>query len=142
MIFKRPWLVLLQFAITLVFTAGALLRVWNGVQLWGFLGELPMAVSPLFLVVTGAVWSIIGGWGLVWEWFGHRLAPTAICVTALAYTAFFWAEQFFVMISPLRRVSWPFLALFTLIALLLLFLSFRHPQVKNFYGGRYEQEVQ
>lgn len=142
MIFKRPWLVLLLLVISLIFTASAVMRVWNGVQYWGFLDDLPMSVSPLYLVVTGSVWGIFGILAAIWVWWGQSRASQLVTTGALVYSLQFWLEQLFVMTNPLRRVNWPFLAVLTVVSLLIVFLSFRHSQVRKFYGGRHEQEIQ
>jgi hypothetical protein len=124
--------------IALIFTVSAILRVWHGVQLLDFLGQLSLSVSPLYLIITGGIWAIAGGWTTVWVWLGHRRAPVSVIILALIYLTIFWAEQFFLMINPLRRVNWLFLGGLSVVVLLVIFLSFRHPQVRNFYGGSHE----
>ncbi len=103
MIFKRPWLVLLLFIVSLIFTVGAWARVWNGLQLLDYLSELPLSVSPWYLVITGAVWGIFGLAAVILIWWGTTAAPLTVTLGAIAYSLNFWVEQLFIMISPLRQ---------------------------------------
>ena len=135
MIFKRPWLVLLLFIFSLVFTVSAAARVWNGVQFYWFLDDLSMSVSPLYLVITGVVWSILGAATAIMVWWGNSLAKRVLISGTLLYSVFFWFEQLFLMSNPLRKTNWLFLVILTLIVFLVEVLSFQHPRVRKFFGG-------
>lgn len=138
MIFKRPWLVLLLFVFVLIFTVSAWARVWQGVQLWGFLSGLAISVTPWVQVSLGAVWGIFGLAAAVMIWWGNPRSPVFVITGSVVYSVYFWVEQLFMMVSPLRRVNWPFLIIFNLIVVLTVVLCFRYPLVRRFYGGRYE----
>ena len=142
MIFKRPWLVFFLMIATLVFTASGITRVWNGIRYYGFLGDLPISVSPLYLVITGGVWGILGAAAAGSLWWGYRRGSRLLISGMVGYSVFFWFEQIFLMTNPLRKTNWPFLAVFNLSAILIVILSFRHPRVRKFFGGRHEQEDQ
>ncbi|MBN2045753.1 MAG: hypothetical protein JW757_12075 [Anaerolineales bacterium] len=138
MIFKRPWLVLLLFVLTLVFTISGLARVWNGIQYFNFLDELPIPVSPWYLVISGVIWGSFGLVTAVLVWWGSNLARRMMISGTIVYSVFYWLEQLFLMSSPLRKSNWPFLTLVTLTIGSIVILSFRHPRVREFFGGRHE----
>ncbi len=142
MIFKRPWPVILLLAGVLVFTAGMLLRASNGIRYWEFLNGLPLSVSPLYLVLTGGLWALFGLLAAVWLWQGNRRAPAAVTTLTAGYVLYYWAEQLFVMISPLRQARWPFSAGVSILMVVIVIAVFNQPGVKNFFGGMYEQEDQ
>ena len=142
MIFKLPWLVLLLLILTLIFTGSAWTRVWNGVGLLGYLDELPLSISPWYLVISGVVWGVFGILAAMLIWSRRPYAPWVVMIGLIGYSLNFWIEQFFLMVSPLRQTNWLFLAGFNVVAILVVVLCFRHPRVISFYGGRHEQEIQ
>lgn len=142
MIFKRPWPVIVLLAGVLVFTAGMLLRVWNGIRYWKFLNGLTMSVSPLYLVLTGGLWALFGLRVMWWLWQGASLAPPALRHLTVSYVLYYWIDQLLVMTSPLRQTRWPFSALLSLLAVIIVIFVLYLPGVRNFFGGAYEQEDQ
>lgn len=142
MIFKRPWLVIVLLLGVLVFTIGMLLRAWNGVRYWAFLSGLPLAVSPLYLALTGALWGLLGLRVMGWLWQGDRRAPAAVSTLTAGYVLYYWADQLIVMTSPLRQSRWPFSAGMSVLAVVIVIFVLNQPSVRNFFGGAYEQEDQ
>jgi len=142
MIFKRPWPVILMLTGVLVFTAGMLLRAWNGLRYWEFLSGLPLSVSPLYLVLTGGLWTLFGLRVMGWVWQGRATAPTALRYLTVSYVLYYWIDQLLVMVSPLRQTRWPFSAGISILAVLIVIFGLNQPSVKNFFGGTYEQEDQ
>ena len=142
MIFKRPWPVILLLAGVLVFTAGMLLRAWNGIRFWDFLSGLPLSVSPLYLVLTGGLWALFGLRVMWWLWQGASWAPAALRHLTVSYVLYYWIDQLLVMTSPLRQTRWPFSSGLSILAILIVIFGLNQPSVKNFFGGAYEQEDQ
>jgi hypothetical protein len=92
---------------------------------WVFLGSLP-GVSPLYIMITGLVWTLAAGllaWGL---WRGRPWAPRLCQASALVYSAYFWAERLFIFDRiPGRWIHVPENAPFILaVNLLLLIFTF------------------
>lgn len=133
MIFNRPWLVgaLTEFMIVLVVVNGA--RVVSGIKLWDYLSELPLGVSPSYMVVTGSIWLVLSFIAGVWTWRGNRRAPWALRIVLAGYVLYYWIDQIFLRVSPLRTTNWPFMAGLTVFVLAFTFLSLLHPNVKDFY---------
>ena len=142
MFLKRPWLLIVLLVCTAVFTAVMLLRAWSALREWGFLARLPMTASPLYLALTGALWGLLGLRVMWWLWRGDQRAPAAVSTLTLGYVLYYWADQLLVMASPLRQSRWPFSAAVSAAAVIAVFLILKHPGVKDFFGGKYEQKEQ
>ena len=143
MIFKRPWQIYPLLLIIVIFTTSNWARVWNSVQLMDFLNELPLSVSPWYLMISGAVWGLLGILAaVIMVWRGCSRAPWMVPLMAAAYSVNFWIEQLFIMVSPLRRVNWPFVIVADIIIVIFAFITFKQPGMGEFYGGRHEQEIQ
>jgi len=140
MIFNRPWLVFLLFIAGLMFSAVSWLRFGMAISLFNFLSELPLAISPLYQVVTGFVWGVAGVWVSVWMWIGHRKAPAALRILVVTFALYYWIDQLLVMTNEIRSTNWWFLVLVTGILVVLVFLSLLPPAVKDFFGEQHEQK--
>ena len=135
MIFKRPWLVILILIFIIGFLVINLLRALNAGQLWGFLSELPLAVSPLYLLLTGGLWSVLLLRLAWWVWQGDPRTPAAVKIVSVVYVLYYWAERIFLMTSPLRFTSWVFLLVISAGLVFSFFEIFRYDSVKSFFGG-------
>ena len=142
MIFKRPWLVLLNLLFIFGFAVINLLRAWNGVRFWGFLSELPLSVSPLYLVLIGGLWGILLLRLAWWMWRGDQRTPAAVKTVSVIYVLVYWIERLFLMTSPIRNTSWLFLLFFSLGFVFSFFEIFRFRSVYEYFGGLDEQEDQ
>lgn len=94
---SRPWSVTMLAIGVLIFSGFHLLRFMWALELWDFLiGLLP--IHPLYLALSGLVWSLIGlimTWGL---WRGHRWAPLTTFLAVLAYSMYYWLDR--LILSP------------------------------------------
>lgn len=97
-------------------------RLVMALRQWKFLGGLP-GVSPLYITVTGLIWTLVAVplvWGL---WRGRSWAPRYARVAALVYSGYFWAERLFLFDRmPGRWIHFPENAPFILAANLLLLI--------------------
>jgi hypothetical protein len=140
MIFKRPWLVFIQSVAILLFTGVSWLRFGLAVSLFGFLNGLPLAVSPIYQIVSGLVWGVAGLMVSLWLWKGHRKAPTAFRILVVTFALYYWVDQLLVMTSEIRQTNWLFSAVITIMLVLLVFFSFRPAAVKEYFGEKNDQE--
>jgi hypothetical protein len=140
MIFNRPWIVFLQFMATLIFSAVSWFRFGMALSLWEFLTSLPLAVSPLYQLLTGLVWGVAGLWMCIWLWRGNPKAPLTFSILSVTFALYYWADQFLLTTSEIRQTNWLFSGIVTLVLLLLVFLSLKPTAVKVFFGEKYEQE--
>ncbi len=98
------------------------------------LPELPLSVSPSYLVMGGAVWGIVGlalGLGLL---RGARWAPGLTRAATLVLAAWYWADRLLLTRSDYLRRSWPAAAAATaLLSGAALWVPTR-PSVRAFFG--------
>ena len=100
----------------------SVVRFVMALRQWKFLGDLP-GVSPLYIMVTGLVWTLVA-FPLVWGlWRGRSWAPRYTRVAALVYSGYFWAERLFLFDrTPGHWIHLPENAPFILAANLLLLI--------------------
>jgi hypothetical protein len=139
MIFRRPWPILILSLAVLVFSTTQAARALNGAAMWDFLMDVQLTVSPLYLVLTGLLWAVLGLRVAWWLWHGRILARAGLQVLAISYTLYYWIEQFLLMTSPLRRTNWPFMAVVSVLAIAAAFLVPALPAAAKFLGERDER---
>lgn len=118
-------------------------RLILALRQWTFLGSLP-GVSPLYIMSTGLVWTLVAGllvWGL---WRGCSWAPRYSQVAALAYSSYFWAERLFLF--DRTPGSWihlpdnaPFILVANLLLLIFTFWSTSGAKPDLFFGVTHER---
>ncbi len=140
---KRPWSVTLLMAIVLIITAINLIRLVLSVRYWNFLGTRS-GISPIYLAVTGLVWSIAGiflVWGL---WKAKTWAPRLMQAVTLTYALYYWLDHIFLMdhgvsggtgaVSMILPLNWQFSAGVTVLFLVFIAWTLSRVKVKAYFG--------
>jgi hypothetical protein len=123
------------------------LRFILAISRWQFLSSLP-GVSPLYIVLTGLIWGIVG-LPLFWSlWRGLSWAPRLVQAIMLTYAAYYWLDKVFLAerlaLSPQESVSaflplnWPFTITITALIFLVTVWVLSRPDTKAFFGERHE----
>jgi hypothetical protein len=140
----RPWYVTLL-ALGVLSIAGLnLLRFILTIRQWQFLASWP-GVSPLYLALSGLVWTLAGlpvFWGL---WRGRRWAPQLTQATALTYALYYWLDHILLVDHPLNDpisaihsllpVNWPFAVGVTVVTLTYTAWALNRPRAKAFFAS-------
>jgi hypothetical protein len=110
-------------------SAWGLVRLLAALRWWNVLYEFEARLSPLVLVITGALW-LIGGGVLLWGLFSggrwtYRAVPIAIAVWLVEY----WIERLFFE-SP--RANLPFALIASLLLFIVTLISALNPRTKEF----------
>jgi hypothetical protein len=135
---RRPFSVTLLTVGVLSITAINLLRLVQAFRQWDFLAGFS-GVSPLYLALTGLIWSAAGlplGWGL---WRGKRRARWATFGTALVYTLYYWLDRLLLVNKAQARRDWPFAAVVTLLLLTCIVWVLSRSKAKAFFGERHDR---
>lgn len=138
---ERPFLVTLLTALVLIMTSANFIRFVGSLSQWEFLSTLPR-VSPLYLALSGLIWTLVGLpliWGL---WRGHPQAPKATRIIALAYTSYYWLDRVLLQSAPPNRSNWVFMAGLTILLLVAVLWSFSRPAAKVFFGEIHDRQFQ
>jgi hypothetical protein len=140
---SRPVSVTIMGLGVLIITILNLTRLVLSALYWDFLVNWP-GVSPLYIMLTGFVWTLTGSilcWGL---WTAKSWAPRLMRAVALAYALYYWLDHVFLMDHPaggavgiqraLLPVDWQFAAGVTVICLAYIAWTLGQPKVKAYFG--------
>jgi hypothetical protein len=124
-----------------------LVRFILAISRWQFLSNLP-GVSPLYLALSGLIWSVVGivlFWSL---WRGLPWAPRLLQAVMLTYAAYYWLDRIFLAehlvtgpqgsLSPFLPLNWPFTITITAILMVVAVWILSRPGTKIYFGERYE----
>ena len=110
-----------------------LLGVVTGVQRYTVLRDLPLSVSPLYLLGSRAVWTLAFagvGWALWRQWAWAR--PAVLAALAL-YLAQGWFDRLVLARADAPALAWPYHLVLHLIGLVLVAaLLWRRPHPRAF----------
>jgi hypothetical protein len=134
---KRPLIVTSLAVVVLTISVLNLIRFLQAINLWKFLADLP-GLSPVYLAVSGLIWTLVGlplCWGL---WRGYTRAPAAARILCVTYCIYEWVERFITARTGDELENWPFFLAFTLLSLGVIFWGLSRENVKAFFGERHE----
>jgi len=125
--------------VVLVLTIGVLnlLRVVQTVKQWEFLGEL-LAVSPIYFVISGLVWGLLGlvlAWGL---FFGGGWAPRLLRVTSLINMIYIWMDRLVLRDPSSRYPGSIFFAVLSIVIVVIIFWILSRKNVRAYFGETHE----
>ena len=93
MLRKRPFGVTLLLWLVLSLSAWGVVRLFAALRWWDVLNEFGASLSPIYLVITGAGWALVGG-VLLWSLFtGQPWARPAIPVFIILWLTGYWIER-------------------------------------------------
>jgi hypothetical protein len=111
MLQKRPFGVTLFLWMVLFLSAWGALRLSGALRWWEVLSAYEARLSPLYLSITGAVWTVVGV-VLLWSIFaGKRWSYPALPISIFLWLAEYWLERIFFQ-AP--RANLPFMLLVSL----------------------------
>ncbi len=105
---KRPFLVTTLVLLVLSFTIVSWFGFFEALQHWTFIHQLPLLVSPVYLLLRGAFWGLVGIpliWGL---WFGYKWAWIAGQGICFGYAAFYWLDELVLATQQALTARLPF----------------------------------
>ncbi len=116
-----PFRVTLLSGVVLSLTAWNLFRVGTAIAWRGILAEFAAQPGPLYIGISGAIWSAVGlvlVWAILWA---KKWTPRLLAGAAAAYTLWYWIDR---LVLQTQRDNWPFtLAVNLLIFILVVFTT-------------------
>jgi hypothetical protein len=97
-----------------------LIRFIEAIRAWDFLAILP-GVSPLYIALTGLVWTLVGfpiAWGI---WRGNPKAPLATQIFLFVYALYYWFDRIIIAQTVSASSNLLFAFIFTVVVILLTF---------------------
>jgi hypothetical protein len=141
---SRPVSVTILMLGVLIITMINLTRLVLSIKYWGFLGSWP-GISPLYIAMTGFIWTSEGAlllWGL---WKRKIWAPRLMLAVALTYALYYWLDHLLLMGRPangtsgairaLLPVNWQFAAGVTVICLAYTAWTLGRAKVKAYFNS-------
>jgi len=119
---RPPFRVTLLSLAVLTLTVWNLFRAWTGFAWWGILAEFAPKPGPLYIGLTGVLWSALG-LVLVWGLDGGRAwAPRLALGAGPVYTIWYWTDR---LVLQTERANWPFILFVNLLVFVLIYLSYK-----------------
>ena len=139
---NRPWSVTLLAVGVLIITVLNLIRVGLSIRYWSFLSSRS-GIAPLYLVLTGLIWSA-AGLSLIWGlWKAKKWAPKLMQAVGLTYALYYWLDHIFLMDHPVSGASvafravlpinWRFSAGVTVVCLIFMAWTLSQAKVKSYF---------
>ena len=140
---KRPWSVTLLALGVLIITVINLVRLGLSIRYWSFLSSRT-GISPIYLALTGLIWSAAGLY-LIWGlWKAKKWAPRLMQAVGLTYALYYWMDHIFLMDHPVSGATdtfrlmlptnWQFSAGVTIICLVFMAWTLGRAKVKAYFG--------
>jgi hypothetical protein len=140
---KRPWSVTLLALGVLIITVINLTRFVLSIRYWAFLSSRS-GISPIYLALTGFIWSAAGLillWGLLKP---KTWAPNLMYAVSLTYALYYWLDHIFLMehslidttgvIRVLLPSNWQFSAGVTVVILAYMAWTLGRSKVKAYFN--------
>jgi len=140
---RRPFRVTILALGVLIITVANLTRFVLSLREWNFLASQP-GVSPLYLALSGLVWTLIGTclvWGL---WSARPWAPRLMQAGTLTYALYYWLDMVFLQDHPvsgageaLRAIlptNWLFSAIVTIVCLAFMAWTLSRAKVQAYFA--------
>ena len=132
----RPFSVtLLAFGVLTIAIVNSIRFVLTLAQ-WEFLNEI-LPISPLYLALSGFIWSLV--WlSLVWGlWRGYKWAPHFTLLATLAYTLYYWLDRL-LLTTNYGGQNWPFIIVFNIMLIIITYWILSRRKAKAFFGEIHE----
>jgi hypothetical protein len=109
-------------------------RVWTAIAWSGILAEFTPQPGPLYIGISGAIWSVVGlvlVWAILWA---KKWTPRLLVGSAAAYTLWYWIDR---LVLQTQRDNWPFTLAVNLLILILVVIT---TQSNYFQREAYERK--
>jgi hypothetical protein len=126
---QRPFGVTLLLWLVLSLSAWGVVRFLAALRWWDVLTEFGARLSPLYLSITGAGWSVVGGvlfWGIATRKAWARIGVIAV---ACAWQIQYWIERVF---FQSEHANLPFSLIASALLLVAIFIVSFHSSTKKF----------
>ncbi len=133
---KRPFSVTILVITVLIFTSLNALRMITAFRSQAFLAELPYAIPIGYLIITGALWTLIGLALVSGLFLGLRWSSTLLKWVTGLYTVYYWVEHLFVTEPGTLVTRWPFTLGLNLALMILVFGVLSRPNSREFLARR------
>jgi hypothetical protein len=130
----RPFGVTVLILVVLTFTSLNALRMITAIRTGNFLKDAASDVPVVYLVITGAVWLVVGIFFLYGLRARRKWTPTMALTAVTLYTIYYWFDRLLVADTSAIANRWPFALGFTILMMGLVFWTFTRPKTRAFFS--------
>jgi hypothetical protein len=130
----RPFGVTILILVVLTFTSLNALRMITAIRTGDFLKDAASDVPVVYLVITGAVWLVVGIFFLYGLWARRKWTPTMALTAVTLYTIYYWFDKLLVADTSAIANRWPFALGFTFLIIGLVFWTFTRLKTRAFFS--------
>ena len=129
---RRPFSVTFLIVVVLIFTSLNVFRMITAIRTWEFLSVLLPDVSIIYLVITGAIWSMVGFPLSIGLFSGRKWSLPMTRIAVILYISYYWVDRLMVAERSAIASRWPFVSGLTILLLVLTFWILGRPKTKEF----------
>ncbi len=89
------------------------LRLQQAVFYWNTLNQVEIAVPPLYLAISGAVFGIAMLSAAIWLWSGLAHYRLFVSTVVVAFSLWYWIDRITLTQNSAAQTNWPFALLVT-----------------------------
>ena len=132
---SRPKTITLISFMFFLFSLFNMLKLSQAIFQWKTLISFQISISPLYLVVTGLVWSVFGlfvSWSL---WTRKSWGRKSTLVIVMFYTIIFWVDLIWIAEPTVLQTRWLVNLCLTIIGLPTVYLSLYSKLSQDYFRG-------
>ena len=130
---QRPWAITFLALIVFKITGMQWMKCIMAIQHWETLKEVPTLVSPLYLVVKGGVWGILGLPLTLGLWKGKAWTRPGAKVVSVVFILNAWIDRLWIATPNFLKTRWLFDLGLSILGLIFLFVALHLPASKIFF---------
>jgi hypothetical protein len=130
---KRPRSITILSEVIFLFSCLYLTRLVMTISQWDFLSHTLLKPSPIYLVISGLVFGMIGFPLAVSIWRGSSTAWRTVRLVIPIYFGYYWLERIILSSLTLWSSNWLFIFGVTVIVLLWTFWTISRPDTKAYF---------
>ena len=131
----RTWELKCLVVLYLIPAAAGLQRAVSSIQTWSFLGKL-LPFSPLYLLISGMAWFILGIISACWLWFNLKHIYLVLIISTLIIAAWYWFERLFLIRNEPVQANLLFAVVTTLLSLVFMLTVIFLPAQRSRFSQR------
>jgi hypothetical protein len=131
---RRPRLITALCLSLLALGGFSALGALSACQRWTFLEQLPLAVSPAYLLAGDALWAVVFGAAAAGLWRRARWARLGAPLALTLYSAHVWLNRLWLGQSEYGQVTQPCAAVFHMVALAVTWVVLWRPGARPYFS--------
>lgn len=138
--FKRPFLAWFLMLESLLFSIIGWLRFQQALVYWDWFQPPFLSVSPLYLVISGVLWGVVGLTAVLMLWFRWHPAQLFAHLAVGFYVLWYWTDRMLLTASSDAQANLVFSIMVTLCLLLLSLAALYFLDKRDYFLKHHSEE--